>query len=308
MSLLAGRLAAVGAAVTTFVLAGAMLIVYGVVDRSGASAVAAATVPAASVSASPAPSASPSASPPVDAAAAVAGQVAAYLAPYGPHASFALLDQVTGEEVRYQQDTAFDTASIVKVDILAALLWQQQQSGTSLSPSQQQLATTMITQSDNDAATDLWGQIGGASGLAQANAVFGLAATTPGQDGSWGLTTTTAADQLRLLQMVTDPAGPLTAASRTYLLGLMGAVEADQRWGVPDAAGTQDGDVSVKNGWLSLGTDGGEWIINSIGRIVEPGHDWLVVVLSDDNATQASGTALVEGAADLAVQDLRSGT
>jgi beta-lactamase class A len=235
---------------------------------------------------------------------AVRAQVAAYLVQYGSHASFALLDQVTGEEILYQENSAFETASIVKVDILATLLWQDQQSGVSLSPSQQ-LAKKMITESDNDAATALWDQIGEASGLAKANAVFGLTETTPGQDGWWGWTTTTAADQLRLLQMITSSSGPLNSSSRAYLLGLMSQVEGDQRWGVPDAAGTQTTAVYVKNGWMTRSTEGGNWVINSIGRIVESGHDWLIVVLSNYNPTQNSGMTLVQHTADLAVEPLR---
>lgn len=306
MSRLSGRMRSVGATVMTTVLAGAMVVGYATRNGTGLPDLAAVGVPPVSVSASVSPS--PSASPSGDPAATVRDDVTADLAPYGSHASFALLDQVTGEQILYQEDTAFETASVVKVDILAALLWQEQQSGTSLSQSQQQLATAMITESDNDAASDLWDQIGGASGLATANAVFGLTETTPGQDGSWGVTTTTAADQLRLLQMITSSSGPLDSANRAYLLGLMNRVEDDQRWGVPDAAGTQATDVYVKNGWMPSSADGGAWVINSVGRIVEPGHDWLVVVLSDDNSTQTSGITLVQHVADLAIQNLQPST
>jgi beta-lactamase class A len=299
------RIAAVGAAIAVTILGVATSSVDGKPNRPHTSDLAAVSPPSASPSAvaSPSATASPSPSPSIDPALAVRTQVAAYLAPYGSHTSFALLDQVTGEEILYHENTEFETGSIVKVDILATLLWQNQQSATNLSPSQQQLATDMITESDNGAASALWDQVGGASGLAEANVAFGLTETTPGQDGFWGLTTTTSADQLRLLRMISDSAGPLDSSSRTYLLGLMSHVEDDQRWGVPDAASAQATAVYVKNGWLSRSTEDDRWIINSIGRIVEPGHDWLVVVLSHDNATQSSGIALVQHAADLAVRN-----
>jgi hypothetical protein len=77
---------------------------------------------------------------------------------------------------------------------------------------------------------------------------------------------------------------------------------AHQRWGVPDAAGSQATAVYVKNGWMTRSTEGGKWVINSIGRIVEPGHDWLIAVLSNYNPTQSSGIMLVQHAADLAVK------
>ena len=121
----------------------------------------------------------------------------------------------------------------------------------------------MIEQSDNDAADVLWAAIGGAAGLDEANAAFGLTATTTGTDGHWGLTSTTAADQLRLLQVVFGAGSPLTAGSQAYLQSLMGQVAADQDWGV--SAADQDGAYTLKNGWLPRSATG-LWAVNSIGR------------------------------------------
>jgi beta-lactamase class A len=296
----ARRNTSVGAAITAILLAGFLLITYGFWAQArhsdGASAHARG-------SSSPSPSPSPSKPDP---APTVQAAVAGYLATYGTHASLALLDQTTGEKIYYQESQSFETASIVKVDILATLLYQRQQAGGSLSSSQQQLAVKMITKSDNDAASSLWRQIGGTSGLAAGDKVFGLTETKPGPGGSWGLTVTTAADQLRLLQSVTNPSGPLNQASSSYLLGLMSKVEKDQQWGVPTAADKQATAVYVKNGWLSRSTDSYKWIVNTIGRIVEPGHDWLVVVLSNHHASESAGITVVQHAADLAVNGLRS--
>ncbi len=86
----------------------------------------------------------------------------------------------------------------------------------------------------------------------------------------------------------------------------MSQVVTSQKWGVPAAA--QDGatGVYVKNGWDTLAAHNGLWEINTIGRIVEPGHDWLVVVLSSHNTSQQVGEDLVESAAKKAVDGLRS--
>ena len=48
----------------------------------------------------------------------------------------------------------------MKAIILAALLRWHQETGTRLSPWEKGEATLMITQSDNDAATDLWDEVG----------------------------------------------------------------------------------------------------------------------------------------------------
>src|SRR5947207_2742942 len=121
-------------------------------------------------------------------------------------------------------------------------------------------------------------------------------------------TPTSAGDQLRLLRVLAEPDGPLSPAARSYPWSLLGHVEPDQRWGVPHAAGTAATGVYVKNGWWPNRSDLGRWIINSIGRIIEPGHDWLVVVLSDHDRTEDGGIGLVERIASIVVDGLRQAT
>ena len=211
--------------------------------------------------------------------------------------SAAVLDLESGDSAVYG-DGAFDTASIVKVDILAALLLRHQEAGTRLSAQEKAYATTMIENSDNTAASALWNVIGKAEGLDAANEKLGLTGTEGGDGALWGLTQTTAADQLTLLQQVFGDDSELSEASRSYLQGLMGQIEADQHWGVSAAA---DGSGwALKNGWLPRSTTG-LWDINSVGRVTVDGHDYLVAVLSKGNTTQAKGISLVEAAAKAAV-------
>lgn len=146
------------------------------------------------------------------------------------HVSAAVLDLDSGDSAVYG-DGAFDTASIVKVDILAALLLRHQEAGTELSAREKAYATMMIENSDNTSASALWDIIGRASGLDAANEKFGLTGTEGGDGALWGLTQTTAADQLTLLQQVFGDGSELSEASRSYLQGLMGRIEADQQWG-----------------------------------------------------------------------------
>ncbi|MCX4760731.1 class A beta-lactamase-related serine hydrolase [Streptomyces sp. NBC_01275] len=211
--------------------------------------------------------------------------------------SAAVLDLDSGDGAAYGEG-AFDTASIVKVDILATLLLQAQDAGRHLTATEKSYATAMIENSDNDSASALWRIIGKAKGLDAANERFGLADTAGGDDMLWGLTQTTAADQLTLLQQVFGDDSKLSEASRTYVQGLMGQIAADQHWGVSAAA---DGSSwALKNGWLARSTTG-LWDINSIGRVTVDGHDYLVAVLSNGNTTQAKGVSLVEAAAKAAV-------
>jgi beta-lactamase class A len=211
----------------------------------------------------------------------------------GDHVAVAVDDLTTGAQAACGGTEEFVTASIVKVDILATLLYQSQRSGQPLTGAQQQLATTMIENSDNDSASDLYDEVGGAQAIDGANRVFGLRETTVGTDGYWGLTTTTVDDQIRLLRLVFTRLSVLSPASQGYIEYLMSQVEADQRWGVPAAA--DPGTVfMVKNGWLP---NPYLWEINSIGDVVHDHQRMLVAVLSDDNASEYSGISTVEAVA-----------
>ena len=207
----------------------------------------------------------------------------------GDHFAVAVADLATGQQASYGSSRRFVTASVVKVDILAVLLYQAQQAGHGFTADQQALATTMIENSNNDAASDLYAEAGGAPGISQVNRVFGLTRTTIGTDGVWGLTTTTVSDQIRLLRQVFTPGLLLTDSSRAYIQSLMSHVEPDQSFGVSAGAstGTQ---VMLKDGYLPNPT---LWAVNSIGEIVRDGQHLLVAVLSDDNASLQSGSSVV---------------
>jgi hypothetical protein len=238
----------------------------------------------------PAPKARPGA---VSAQQDLAAALAPLIRDDGGHFAVAVDDLSTGGQAAYAGGQEFVTASIVKVDILVTLLYQAQEAGQALSAGEQELAATMIEDSDNDSASDLYYDVGGAAPSGAPDRVCGLTETTVGTEGYWGLTTTTVDDQIRLLRVVFARPSPLSAASQDYIQTLMSQVETGQQWGIPAAAdpGTQ---FEVKNGWLPNPV---LWEINSIGEITRGGQRMLIAVLSDDNASEDSGISLVEAAA-----------
>ncbi|GGT18815.1 hypothetical protein GCM10010254_44100 [Streptomyces chromofuscus] len=261
-------------------------------------AVSSAVTPSASASGEAA--VEPVARPSVDRDALLAEAMASVPVEDGAEVSVAVLDLQSGQGAAYGEG-AFDTASIVKVDILAALLLQTQDAGRELTAAEKSYATAMIERSDNDSASALWRTIGRAEGLDAANERFGLTGTEGGDGMLWGLTRTTAADQLALLRQVFGDDSELSAASRSYIRELMGRIAVGQRWGV-SAAGDGSG-WALKNGWLPR-TATGLWDINSIGRVTVGGRGVLVAVLSDGNTTKDKGVSLVEAAARAAVSVL----
>ncbi|MER5221515.1 serine hydrolase [Streptomyces flaveus] len=280
---------------------------------AGAQAADASRTPEAAVeSVAAAVSPTPTPTPAVDRDALLAEAMESVAVEDGAEVSVAVLDPESGESAVYG-DGAFDTASIVKVDILAALLLQAQDAGRELTASEKAYATAMIKNSDNVSASELWDAIGRAEGLAAANERFGLNGTEGGDGALWGLTQTTAVDQLTLLEQVFGDDSELSEASRAYLRGLMGDIAVGQDWGVSAVGSEQAEDAAdgfagsqfaLKNGWLPR-SQTGLWVINSIGRVTVDGHGYLVAALSKGNSTKAKGISLVEAAAKAAVSSLR---
>ncbi|MFC4467296.1 serine hydrolase [Streptomyces xiangluensis] len=291
---------------------GTGLVSSSAAPSAGAQAADVSQSPEATVESVAATASPPPAVPAVDRDALLAKAMESVAVEDGARVSVAVLDPESGQSAVYG-DGSFDTASIVKVDILAALLLQAQDEGRELTASEKSYATVMIKNSDNVSASELWDAIGRAGGLAAANERFGLSGTEGGNGALWGLTQTTAADQLTLLGQVFGDESELSEASRAYLRGLMGDIAVGQDWGV-SAVGSEQAENSgdgatglqfaLKNGWLPR-SQTGLWVINSIGRVTVDGHAHLVAALSQGNSTKAKGISLVEAAARAAVSSLR---
>jgi hypothetical protein len=226
--------------------------------------------------------------------------VATYVADSTENVTAAVYDEVTGHTSLYRPGVAQATASIMKVDILATLLAEDQANGQSLTVVQQGLSGDMIEQSDNGDAQALWDAEGGAAAVSRFDSAAGLTQTDPDAAGYWGLSTTTAADQVQLLRQVAYPNDILTPASRSFELNLMAHVQPDQAWGVT-AGVAANATVALKNGWDPL--DGGGWQVNSIGYVDGDGRDYVIAVLTD-GATEPGGIDAIEGLSQLIWQEL----
>lgn len=210
------------------------------------------------------------------------------------HVSLGAVDLASGRSFGAALEAPVHTASVVKLDVLEALLLQAQDGHRPLSPAVDHLATAMIEDSDNDAATRLWDLVGGAAGLARANSRLGLHGTRL-DDAHWGESTTCAADQLALLGDLVRP-DPLGPAARSYATGLLTHVEDDQRWGV-SAAADPGAMTGLKNGWLPRDEDAGRWVVGSVGLITVAGDPVALSVLTENQSSEESGIALVEALA-----------
>jgi beta-lactamase class A len=194
----------------------------------------------------------------------------------------------------------FDSASVVKVTILSALLRKAQEQHRYLTRTEAALATEMITESDNDAASDLWVDVGRYD-LQHFLNLAHMTQTYLGSGPYWGLTQITAYNEVLLLRLLLNRNAVLDTSSRDYVLDLMARVIPSQRWGVPVGAPTSL-TAHVKNGWLPLFTHG--WRIHSIGCFTGRGGGYTIVVLTQDNPTMTYGIDTIEAVAKVINRDL----
>ncbi|MER6673056.1 serine hydrolase [Streptomyces sp. NPDC000983] len=211
-----------------------------------------------------------------------------------------LYDRSTNTTCTLRSTTAYDSASVVKVTVLAALLWDAQKTGRSLTSREKSLATAMITKSDNASTSTLWAQLG-VTKVKNFLAAAGMTQTKPGANGYWGLTQITVTDEQKLMRLLTAKNAVLTDDSRWYVRKLMGDVVSSQRWGTP--YGTPAGVLPhVKNGWLERATNG--WRVHSVGTFKGNGHDYMITVLTHGNSTMNYGISTIQGVAKVIHRDL----
>ncbi|MET7363027.1 serine hydrolase [Streptomyces sp. NPDC005562] len=217
--------------------------------------------------------------------------------------SIAVHDTRTGLVCNLASRRRYDAASVVKVLMMEAALRRAQEWGRGLTAWERRRIRPMITVSDNTATTWLWRNLGQPR-LSRFLRHVGTTSTTLGPYGFWGLTGTTAADQMKLLGVLTGARGDLRPSSRAYGLRQMAEVRRDQRWGVP--AGMPRGvRAHLKNGWLPRARFG--WRVHSVGVFTGAGRTYRIVVLSHGNPSMSYGVRTIERIAQAVHRGLNKG-
>jgi Beta-lactamase enzyme family len=275
------------------------LLALGCAGTGGAGPTGKSSIPTRRPSPSAPPPTSPAPAPRAAASPFASRRLRSYIASRSGHVTAALYDAHARRTWLLHPRSAQDTASIVKVEIMGTALQEAAAAGRDLPASEAALMPSMIENSDNDSATALLSDVGGPSAIARFDRSAGLTDTTPSTLAlipgtslpGWGLTTTTALDEVTLVARFAYRNAVLSDASRKYGLSLMEHIEADQDWGVSGGvpAGTT---VALKNGWLPLGP--ADWQVNSIGWISGHGRNYVLAVLTRGSPTEAYGIETVE--------------
>jgi hypothetical protein len=152
----------------------------------------------------------------------------------------------------------------------------------------------LITESDNDATSQLWERIrrGQAVSSYLRSVVGGF---TPDPGPSCGASFASARAMATILGKLLN-GEILDAPSGALAIRMLGAVVPEERWGVTAGTDVASGDrVALKNGWC-LGQEG--WRVNNTG-IVWPraGEAYAIAIVTDGRLSWQEGIETIEGVA-----------
>jgi beta-lactamase class A len=208
--------------------------------------------------------------------------LAGYLNNLGRRIGVDVLDVTRGVEYTYNADLSFYAASSMKVPIMLALLGQLNARHREPTAEQISLMTAMIENSSNDAATELYKEIGWQRGMRQfmeSVAIGGLYAEVP--TIGWGHSTITPATMVALLAGLHNNT-ILTDDDRAFALRLMRHIESDQRVGVGDSS-PAGATIEMKDGWTSAADEAGPYVMNSSGIVTLGGETYIIAVYTSGN-------------------------
>lgn len=199
--------------------------------------------------------------------------------------SFAVVDE--GGELRGDHvNRVHNSASVVKVMFMVALLREPEVRHDALTSGEKGLIGPMIKRSDNDTATAIYNRVGeGALYDLARDADMPHFTTQP----LWGLSTITPKEQARFFYHLERF---IPKRHRAYAMNLLTKIVPSQRWGIPPAA---------PNGW-ALHFKGGwsgrpNWRINQVMLLRKPPRRFSVAILTRDQPSKNYGEDSIEGVA-----------
>ena len=209
----------------------------------------------------------------------------------GKRFSASVYDARTGCQYDLNRDERITTASVVKIEVMTGVLLRAQDQGRALTAWERSKIDPMITESADTPTSELFIYLGGTAGFATVDERLSLTETEL-PPSVWGLTETSARDQVNLIrQVLIGDYGPLDEAYREEAWRYMTSVIPSQTWGI--TAGVEPRwTVAQKNGFA--GSSRG-WRINSVGFVEDlEGSGYAVSILSVGWSSVAQGTPAVE--------------
>jgi hypothetical protein len=199
--------------------------------------------------------------------------------------SFAVVDE-RGELRGDHVNRVHNSASVVKVMFMVALLREPDVRRDELTRSEKRLMGPMIKRSDNQTATAIYNRVGeGALYELARDANMHNFTTQP----LWGLTTITPAGQARFMYRLERY---IPKRHRGYALNLLTEIVPSQRWGIPPEA-PGGWKLHFKGGWSGRPN----WRINQVMLLRKPPRRLSVAILTRDQPSKNYGEHSIRGVA-----------
>jgi hypothetical protein len=220
----------------------------------------------------------------------------AYAATRKGRVSFAVVDR--GGRVRgWDERATYVSASVVKAMLLIGFLRQRDEDGRPVTAADRLLISQMIGESDNDAATAVWRQVGD-GGLRSLAALDGMRDFTLGgltvpscrcTATAWARAQVSARDQAKLFYDL-DRVTP--ARYRFYTRTTLQDIESGSHWGVVGVAERAGFRPYFKVGvrLTGLGT-----LVHQAALLERPHERFGIAVLTDGSPSEAYGKETVRG-------------
>jgi hypothetical protein len=209
--------------------------------------------------------------------------LASYLSKLSPHIAAVAYDLTRGYYYTYNMNGQFITGSSIKVFIMSAFFNMIEKQGREPNATEMGWLTIMIENSDNDAASALYNEIGRAAGMSRFLQQIGISDLHPDND-AWGWSLITPLAMVHLLTMLHD-GKVLNDQHRQQAFFWMTHIETDQRNGACLTAPANASFCAMKDGWLP-GPDG-LWAANSSG-IITVGQETYIVSVYTNGQDQLS--------------------
>lgn len=199
--------------------------------------------------------------------------------------SFAVVDE-SGRLHGAHPDRVHNSASVVKVLFMVALLRERGVRHDELTDGERALLEPMIRRSDNQAATAIYQRVGERA-LYRLAEEAGLDHFTiqPG----WGLTTITAGSQARFFSRVETF---IPRRHRGYAMRLLAQIVPSQRWGIPPVA-PRGWRLHFKGGWSGAPS----WRVNQVMLLRDSPRRFALAILTREQPSMGYGTGSIEGVA-----------
>jgi len=228
--------------------------------------------------------------------------LADYLTDLGARIGVVAYDVTRGVTYTYNATHTYFAASSMKVPIMLTLLSQCEAKGREPTGREVWLLQTMIENSNNNSAEELYEDIGAQKGIDAFMARVGIAGLTPGKPGWWGHSTISPTTMVALLTRLQDGT-VLNDAHRKLALGYMEHIDSAGLVGIGDSS-PAGATIAMKDGWTTALDGTGTWVVNTSGIVTLGGETYILSVYTAGDPALSTGWKIVRHVAKVVGEKL----